>query len=323
MKSKSLSTLFLKIFGLATLLAVVFTTIALTISYANYDQESSEITDAVRNTSIGRFVKLPDGFTHYEIAGPEDAKTTVVLVHGFSVPYYIWDKNFDILAGSGFLVLRYDLYGRGLSDRPDTVYNAELYDRQLTGLLSALQIHRPINIAGVSLGGPISITFADRHPELVQSVALFDPAFLTGQVQPWKVATPYVGEFWMCTERAPGLPAGQKEDFVHPEKYPHYFTQYSEQMRFKGFRRALLSTLRNYSTRDSTAEYERTGKSGKPVFLVWGKADKAVPFETSNKVLKAIPQAEFHPVENAAHVPFYEQPEVINSLFTAFLNRIG
>ena len=319
MQSKTI----LKLLGLATVIAIAITAIALTISYANHDQETSELTDAVRSTAIGRFIRLPDGVTHYELTGPADAKSTVVLVHGFSVPYYIWDKNFDFLAGSGFRVLRYDLYGRGLSDRPNVTYNADLYDRQLVALLDSLKVTQPVNIAGASLGGPISITFADRHPDRVRSVALFDPAYLTGRVQPWKIKTAYVGEFWMCTERAPDLPAGQREDFVHPEKYPHYFTQYSEQMRYKGFRRALLSTLRDYSTRDSRPEYERVGNSGKPVFLVWGKTDQAVPFETSKQVLKAIPQAEFHPIEGAAHVPFYEQHDVINPMFVEFLNRIG
>ena len=99
----------LKLLSLATLLAITFTAVALTLSYANHDQETSEITDSVRSTAIGHFVKLPDGFTHYELTGPVDAKVAVVLVHGFSVPYYIWDKNFDFLAGSGFRVLRYDL----------------------------------------------------------------------------------------------------------------------------------------------------------------------------------------------------------------------
>lgn len=37
-------------------------------------------------------------------------------MHGFSVPYYIWEPTFAALVQAGLRVLRYDLYGRGYSD---------------------------------------------------------------------------------------------------------------------------------------------------------------------------------------------------------------
>ena len=43
---------------------------------------------------------------------------TVVLAHGFSVPYFVYDPTFEFLTQAGFRVLRYDLFGRGFSDRP-------------------------------------------------------------------------------------------------------------------------------------------------------------------------------------------------------------
>jgi len=64
-------------------------------------------------------------------------------------------------------VLRYDLYGRGFSDRPDTVYNQTCFDKQLCELLTALGNDKPINLIGLSMGGAIAIGFADKHPELV------------------------------------------------------------------------------------------------------------------------------------------------------------
>ena len=60
------------------------------------------------------------------------------FVHGFSVPYYLWDPVVTALTGAGFQTLRYDLFGRGFSDRPNVSYNADLYDHQLTDLLNGL-----------------------------------------------------------------------------------------------------------------------------------------------------------------------------------------
>ena len=48
---------------------------------------------------------------------------------------------------------------------------------------------------------------------------------------------------------APGMPRSQWKDFEHPERYPHYLDSYVDQMRYRGFRQAILATMRNYLTR--------------------------------------------------------------------------
>jgi len=57
------------------------------------------------------------------------------------------------------------------------------------------------------------------------------------------------------------------------------------------------------------------------VLLIWGQEDRMVPFETSEQVLAAMPQAEFHPIDDAGHIPHYEKPDVVNPLLIEFLNR--
>ena len=125
----------------------------------------------------------------------------------------------------------------------------------------------------------------------------------------------------MAVTFAPSLPASQMDDFAHPERFPDYVEKYRPQMQYKGFRHAILSTIRHYLTRDDTDEYRRVGESHKPVLLVWGKLDTDVPFAVSEKVLQAIPQAEFHPIEDSAHVPYYEDPEIVNPILINFLKR--
>ena len=120
--------------------------------YVAADPEQLEIDQAVRASAPGQFVRLSDGFTHYEIGGPADGRV-VVLAAGISVPYYIWDPTFAALVQAGFRVLRYDYYGRGYSDRPDIAYSQDLYVRQLAELLDAVHITQPIDLAGLSTAG--------------------------------------------------------------------------------------------------------------------------------------------------------------------------
>jgi len=84
----------------------------------------------VREALPGKTAWLADGVTYYEIAGQPGGQP-VILIHGFSVPNFIWDPTFAALAAAGFRVLRYDLFGRGYSDRPKARYDKALFVRQL------------------------------------------------------------------------------------------------------------------------------------------------------------------------------------------------
>lgn len=283
----------------------------------------SRILDAeARSSAPGQFVELSDGMVHYEIAGLPNGQV-VILVHGFSVPYYIWDPTFKALVKAGFRALRYDLYGRGYSDRPDTVYDKDSFDRQLEGLLSALEIEELVDVVGLSMGGAISAEFIARHPEVVRRLCLIDPAGL-----PMKqsfvarlVKIPMIGEWAMSLLGDKVLLSGLKDDFQEAEQHAEYVRRYREQMQYVGFKRALLSTIRNGIMTGATEAYERVGRLGHSVMLIWGRGDKVVPFELNEKIRELIPQVEFQAIEGAGHIPHYERPEVVNPLLVEFLTR--
>src|SRR5258706_7897882 len=258
------------------------------INYRRPDLETAELGVAERESAPGKFGRLSYGEVHYELKGPENGRP-VVLVHGFSVSFYLWDHTFEALVAGGYRVLRYDLFGRGFSERPELRYDADLFDRQLVELLDALHITGEVDLIGASMGGPIVVTFACRHGERVRSVSLFDPGFSHGDQLPFKLRTPFLGEYFMAVAIAPNLPERQKDDFLHPEKFPDWPDKYRPQMRYKGFRRALLSTLRNYLTADWAKDFVCLGVRTTPVLLVWGKQDRDVPFEVSKEVLSSIP----------------------------------
>lgn len=127
-----------------------------------------------RNDSPGMFIHLSQGYTHYDIAGSKNGPA-VLFIHGFSVPYYMWDHNFNVLAQAGFQTIRYDLYGRGLSDRPKTIYDQELFTTQLRELLDVLSVKEPIHIIATSMGGVIAAAFTAIYPDQVHKIALIDP----------------------------------------------------------------------------------------------------------------------------------------------------
>ena len=159
----------------------------------------------------GKFITLGDGVTHYDVAGP-DSGQRVMLVHGFSVPAYIWDSTVTALTGAGFRVARYDQFGRGYSDRPDIPYTADLFDRQLLQLLDSLGWRDPVSLVGLSNGGPVTANFTGRHPERVRSLTLVDPAAGPNSAPPFMFRIPFLGHILWQTLAVPTMADGQLTD---------------------------------------------------------------------------------------------------------------
>ncbi len=287
-----------------------------------YPGETKRLDAEVRALAHGSYVKLSNGITHYELAGPETGQV-VVLIHGFSIPYQIWDPLFDPLVDAGFRVLRYDLYGRGTSDRPQRPYNQDLFDIQLEELLDVLRLTSPVDLIGLSMGGCVSIVFCDRHPDFIRKLVLIDPAgFSMNFPNLAKLVTaPLLGELVLCLLGRKMFISPIVKGYYGKDQYPEYIDVAYEQMEFQGYRQALLSTLRNGVLGDNSGSYYRVGKQEKPSLLIWGTRDRAVPFHTNNKVREAIPQIEFHAIDGVGHVPHYECPNVVNPIILDFLSR--
>lgn len=293
--------------------------IAAVIVYRVQDPEKRILDSVARQEAPGKFMSLPDGMTHYEVAGPDTGRI-VVLAAGFSVPGYIWDPLFHQLAAAGFRVIRYDYYGRGWSDRPRTTYDQELFVRQLNGLVDSL--HLPVfDLAGLSFGGTVVTSFTAAHPERVRTLLYFDPVFNNGRV-PTPIEQSAIRWDWEMVMKggAARMALGQLDDFYHPDQHPEWPGLYQVQQQFKGHREALRRTriaLRTDPVQDTMLV--RLGKEPRPVLIVWGKHDSAADFTGHVALQAAFPGAEFLPVEDAGHLPHIEQPTLVTTTVVGFL----
>lgn len=307
--------------GRVSLLIVVIVAALLSVLYRTRNPERVTLDDPARQQAPGRFVTLADGRTHYDVAGPEDGQR-VMLVHGFSVPSYIWDTTSAALAAAGFRVARYDTYGRGYSDRPDVAYTSDLFDRQLQQLLDSLGWRDKVHLVGLSFGGPVTSIFAGRHTERVKSLTLIDPVAGRRDPVPALFRFPAFGQALWQMLAVPDMAVGQFGDFVEPAKWPDWPQRYRVQMQYRGFGRALLSTLIEAQGVSLDTVYARVGSSGIPTLLIWGMEDKTVPIEQAEVVKRAIPNVQYHPIERAGHLPHMERPDVVNPLLIGFLRSM-
>lgn len=299
---------------LILLVAVAVTGIYYWIKFSANNQETKTMNDEARKNVAGKFIKLTKGITHYESGGADTGKV-VILVHGFSVPYYIWDATYDSLVQNGFYVVRYDAFGRGYSDRPKARYDPAFYRTQLYDLITLLKLRTPVNLAGLSFGGPVVTDFAVNHPELVNKIVLVDPVYSASKLGKSELVANY--EMALNHERQA---SGQLEDVKYPDQFPGWADKYKVQMQYRGFRHALISTRKHYFGEITISNYKRLGSLHKKVLLIWGKEDVTVPFHFSDSVRKIVP-VDFFPVEDARHLPHLEKPGLVNQKIISFLKE--
>ena len=281
-----------------TIIWLIVIIAVLAIPYFVLETEWRQIDDNVRKNVSGSFVKLNNGYVHYELLGPDSGKT-IVLIHGFSIPYVIWDHTIRALADEGYRVLRYDLYGRGYSDRPDVTYNEELYDNQLSDLLDSLKISGKINLVGLSMGGVIAMNYTDCHPDIVEDVTLIDPAGFLDENQNYAkiLNTPIIGNYLAGVFGNLVLSEKIKQNFCDSTSCIIVEPMILEQLKYNGYKRALINTICNFNLTDRNELVKRLGKTNRRFMLIWGKEDKIIPFAKSENFIKLIPDIEFHPIE--------------------------
>ena len=286
-----------------------------------YLGETEELNEVTRAGAPGRFIQLSDGYTHYEIGGPEGGRS-VILVHGFSVPSFIWDPTFAFLTKTDHRVLRYDLFGRGYSDRPVERYDIDFFCKQLRELLDTLGFQE-VNLMGLSLGGPITASFAVQYPERVHKLVLVDPSGAkpvpipgSQRIMTW----PGISELVFGLFGNETMIKGVASDLYGPDLVREFQDKFRVQLKYKGFKRAILSTIRNQMLGDFSATYRNIGKLGIPTLLFWGRADRTLPFSHSDAIRAAIPMTEFHAFDNCGHIPHYEKPDRVNKTLLDFLS---
>lgn len=280
------------------------------------DPETTEKNAEFRKTiSTGEFVQLSAGYTYYEYKNRE-ADTLLVMVHGFSVPAYIWDSTYHAALSHGYGALRYDVYGRGYSDNPDVVYDVALYTSQLKELLDALAITQKINLMGLSYGGRTISAFAFQYPERIQNLIYVDPAGFETSTEvveyPVMVAEEEIKAFKQ-SENYSTMAQGQLGDFYDSAPFTGWDKKYETMMKFKGFVRALISTRKNSPSLET--EQRQIALSGIPVYCFWGEHDTVVKLdEVKANLNERLPKAKLFVIPKAGHLPHMEQTSMFNKI---------
>tara|TARA_B110000211_G_scaffold141519_1_gene161654 strand:+ start:2914 stop:3870 length:957 start_codon:yes stop_codon:yes gene_type:complete len=280
--------------------------------------------------SQGNWAQLTQGNLYYRWDRPlkeNDNGETLVLVHGFSTPHFVWDGIKQILLDSGYSVLVYDHFGRGYSERPAATYNAELYIESLNELLGHQKLIEPVHLIGYSMGGAVVSHFAEAYPQKVKSLSLIAPAGFSSDesVINSMITLPLIGEWlgYMFVEQMlisdinPGEFLNINDPLAISDE--DFVLKINKQLRYSGYVEALLSTLRNFNLFNALKSYEAVGTLNIPTLAIWGTADVVVPYKGVENLITAIPHTKIVTIDEGGHNITYMQPSIVGSAITDFL----
>ncbi len=247
---------------------------------------------------------LPEGRIAYRTWGPEaTAGTRVVLLHGLAGDVQSWASLAAALARAGRTVIAADLPGHGATE-------IEAADIETAAAAATAFLERlggdSVELVGHSLGGAVAARVARRAPGRVRRLTLLAPAGLDRGIDVefvrGIVRVRAAGALQHLLRRLTVRPAA-----LTPAQLDALALELS---------RGRLVGLADALVDDGGQQIDITGDlhaAAMPVRVVWGVQDRIIPW---TQVSQAGSRAAVHLIQDAGHVPHWDQPAEVAALFS-------
>ncbi len=263
------------------------------------------------SNSNEKYIDYKGSSLYYTITG---TGSPVVLIHGFAEDSTVWENQIAFLKNDYKLIVP-DLPGSGRStllqkERINLVDHAEC----IKAILAVENIEQCIMI-GHSMGGYITLAFAEKYPAALMAFGLFHSSAYPDdaeKVAVRKKAIEFIeknGAAAFLKTSIPGLFFDAEKSRIDIELLlekgnnftPEALIQYYEAMIARPDRTELLKNTHL------------------PVLLIIGQHDKAVPFKLSLEQAKMPGHSYIHILRNSAHMGMLEETGKSNKILGDFL----
>jgi pimeloyl-ACP methyl ester carboxylesterase len=240
---------------------------------------------------------------HYEVHG---SGPTVLLSHGYSATCRMWDGQIAALKDR-YQVIVWDMRGHGESDYPTDAkaYSEPLTVGDMAALLDSVGARKAV-IAGLSLGGYMTLAFNATHPDRARALMLFDtgPGFKKDEAR----------EAWNQRARgraddleARGLAALGASDEVRQSKHRDA--------------KGLAGAARGMLAQENDRVIRSLEGVKVPALVLVGAEDKNFLAATDYMAAR-IPGAEKVVIPAAGHAANLHQPAAFNRAVDGFLQKL-
>ena len=255
----------------------------------------------------------------------------LLLVHGWPQTWYQWRMVMPSLART-FTVVAVDQRGIGLSDKPESGYDAGTQANDMVALMEALG-HRRFAMVGFDTGMPIAYALAADHPERLERLVVGE-AIISGVTPspPLLVPAPINKRLWhIAFNRLDGslneaLVRGRENIYFGAEYAASAATPLPEAVvkyyveRLASSPDALRGSFGSYRAIDATSAQNEQRKKQRltlPVLAIGG--GKGLGEGTASTMRLVADNVESHIIPDSGHWVAEEAPEQLLSALTSFL----
>ncbi|MEO5805173.1 alpha/beta hydrolase [Devosia sp.] len=244
----------------------------------------------------------------------------VIFLHAGVCDSRMWESQMAEVAAEGFRALAYDRRGYGETVSEDVAFS-HLGD--LEALLAAQDIHAAI-LVGCSMGGGLAMDFALKHPGRVIGLVLLGTS-VTGA--PWE-SKGVEQAIEMAEEDA--YERGDLDMLNRVQAHEWLDGPRANSGRIGGDVRALFLDMNAKALNQPALNHEiarpeaysRASQINAPTLLVVGDEDFSALIERHEYLSEEMPNAFAVVLENVAHIPSIERPDLFNPLLLEFLDTI-
>lgn len=239
----------------------------------------------------------------------------VIFVHGFPFRSTMWGPQMDAVP-EGWRYIAPDLRGFGESERGDMPLSIELFADDVVGLMDHLAIEQAV-ICGLSMGGYVTLSLAERYPHRLRAVVLVatrasaDDDSAKAARKKLAAQVRVEGPKPVVDSMLPKLMAGATQ-IQHPE-----IPQFVINMMQTTAPETIGGSLAAMAERDDYRGMLQ--KIAVSTLVVGGDQDDIIPREEMDLLARQVRGARFEVIPNAGHLPNLEAPDVFNKLLENFL----
>ena len=271
----------------------------------------------------GRFVEGGGGTKLFVEAIGNSANPPILFIHGFSQCRLAWDRQFEVPLAADFHLVRIDIRGHGLSDKPRDAaayQNARTWADDIHAVIQALGLKRPV-LSGWSYGGYIMCDYVRHYgQETIGGLNFVDAATELGSEEASKMLGPALlalAPALLSNNAAESsLALGSLVDLLtHDELDPRDFYF------FLGFNAAVPPHVRQ-AMFDRKLDNRGVLRGLKvPVLITQGQEDQLVLTAAADFIAGHIPHASRVDYPRCGHAPFFEVADQFNRDLAAFARR--
>jgi len=271
-----------------------------------------------------RSLRIDGARLHWcEIPGPSETRSVpLLLLHGLHDSHLTW-KHIASTFGGDRRVLMPDLFGCGLSDRPDASYELSWHAHSIAQWLEAIGVTE-VDVVGHSFGGGVGQMLLLEPNLKVRRLALLASGGLGRDVGVWlRLATlPVVERFGQPFMR-PGTRYFLRA--LSPSLRIEDIERMSAMNARAGTARAFARTVRDVidwrGQRRMFFQRAHEIAALPPVLVVWGDRDDVIPIHHGISFSQAAECVAFHRIEGAGHWPHHEKPQQVVDALRGFLDE--